>query len=312
VTAFGLALHNFVGPGQTPDADELLRYATRAEALGFESLWAWDHVILGVEPAFPILDAVGTLTAIAARTSRIRLGTGVLVLPLRNPTVAAKALGTLDVISKGRLILGVAAGWYAREFDASGVDFRRRGRLFERNLDLLVRLWTEPRVTARVDEFNLRDAVMLPRPAQRPRPPILIGGYVEAVLRRAATLGDGWLTYFYTPESFQRSWERVRAFARQAGRDPDTLQATNQLAIMVGRSRAETEAPLRRWLQTEWDVAAWSESTIDHAVHGSVDDCVAGLRRHLATGVDRLILIPYRYRPEQVEQIADAVLPQLR
>src|SRR5262249_54575957 len=78
---FGLAIKNFVGPTETPDIDALYRYATRAESLGFESLWAWDHVILGVEPSFPILDAVGTLTAIAARTSTIRLGTGVLVLP---------------------------------------------------------------------------------------------------------------------------------------------------------------------------------------------------------------------------------------
>src|SRR5262249_16899482 len=116
----GLAIKNFVGPTETPDIDGLYPYAARAEALGFESLWAWDHVILGVDPSFPILDAVGTLTAIAARTSKIRLGTGVLVLPLRNPTVAAKAIGTLDVISDGRLILGVAAGWYARGFERVG------------------------------------------------------------------------------------------------------------------------------------------------------------------------------------------------
>src|SRR5436309_888250 len=158
MTAFGLAIKNFVGPAESPDIDALYAYAQRAEALGFESLWAWDHVILGVEPSFPILDAVGTLTAIAARTSRIKLGTGVLVLPLRNPTVAAKALGTLDVISKGRLILGVAAGWYAREFDAVGVPFKRRGRLFERNLEILTRLWTEDRVTLHIDEHNLREA----------------------------------------------------------------------------------------------------------------------------------------------------------
>ena len=152
MTAWGLALRNFVGPTEAPDIDGLIRYAVRAEELGFESLWAWDHVILGVDPSFPILDALGTLTAIAARTTRIRLGTGVLVLPLRNPIVVAKTLGTLDVISRGRLILGVAAGWYAREFDAVGVPFRQRGRLFERNLDLLCRLWTGDRVTARVDE----------------------------------------------------------------------------------------------------------------------------------------------------------------
>src|SRR5438445_625262 len=204
MTTFGLAIKNFVGPTETPDVDALYAYAERAEALGFESLWAWDHVLLGVEPAFPILDAVGILTAIAARTSRIKLGTGVLVLPLRNPTVAAKALGTLDVISKGRLI------------------------------------------------------------------------------------------------------------ARAAGRDPAALTGTNQLAIYVGRSREATEAPMRRWLETEWDVAAWSESTIEHAVRGSADECVEQLRAHVRTGVDRIVLIPYRYEPEQVELVARDILPRLR
>ena len=308
---FGLAIKNFVGPTETPDIDALYAYAARAEALGFESLWAWDHVILGVDPAFPILDAVGTLTAIAARTSRIKLGTGVLVLPLRNPTALAKSLGTLDVVSKGRLILGAAAGWYAREFDAVGIPFKQRGRLFERNLDILTRLWTEDRVTLKADEFNLREAVMRPRPVQQPRPPILIGGYVDAVLKRVAERGDGWLTYFYTPESYQRSWQKIVDFARQAGRDPKTLTGTNQLAILVGRSRAETEAPMRHWLQTEWDVAAWSESTVEHAIRGSAEECVEQLRAHVASGVDRIILIPYRYEPEQVERIARDVLPKL-
>jgi probable F420-dependent oxidoreductase len=309
---FGLAIKNFVGPTETPDIDELYRYAQRAEALGFESLWAWDHVILGVEPSFPILDAVGTLTAIAARTTTIKLGTGVLVLPLRNPTVAAKAIGTLDVISKGRLILGVAAGWYAREFDAVGVPFKQRGRLFERNFEILTRLWTDDRVTLQADEFNLREAVMRPKTAQRPRPPILIGGYVDAVLKRVATRGDGWLTYFYTPVSYTKAWEKILAFAREAGRDPSQLTGTNQLAILVGKSRAETEEPMRQWLQTEWDVAAWSESTIGHAIRGSVKECVEQLRAHVAAGTHRIILIPYRYQPEQVEIIAKEILPALR
>jgi probable F420-dependent oxidoreductase len=264
-----------------------------------------------VDPAFPILDSITILGAVAARTRRIKLGTGVLVLPLRNPVTAAKALGSLDVISGGRLILGVAAGWYAREFDAVGVPFKARGRQFERNLEILTRLWTEERVTLKVDEFNLREAVMVPRTVQRPRPPVLIGGYVDAVLRRVATHGDGWLTYFYTPESFMRSREKIRAFAREAGRDPAGLTATNQLAVYVGDSREQTTADMRRWLSTEWDVAAWSESTIEHAIHGSARDCVEQLRAHVATGVDRLILIPYRYQRDQVERIAREVLPAL-
>ena len=311
MTDFGLAIRNFVGPGEVPDVDTIYAYAQRAEALGFESLWAWDHILLGVEPSFPIIDSITTLGAVAARTTRIKLGTGVLVLPLRNPVVAAKALGSLDVISKGRLVLGVAAGWYAREFDAVGVPFKQRGRLFERNLDILMRLWTQDRVTVKADEFNLREAVMVPRTAQRPRPPILVGGYVDAVLRRAGTVGDGWLTYFYTPESFTRGWGKVQAFAREAGRDPATLAATNQLAIYVGRDREQTTADMRQWLSTEWDVAAWSESTIEHAVHGSPEQCVDQLRAHVATGVNRIILIPYRYQPEQVERIAKEVLPKL-
>lgn len=311
MTDFGLAIRNFVGPGEVPDIDAIYTYAQRAETLGFESLWAWDHILLGVEPSFPIIDSITTLGAVAARTTRIKLGTGVLVLPLRNPVVAAKALGSLDLISKGRLVLGVAAGWYAREFDAVGVPFKQRGRLFERNLDILMKLWTQDRVTLKTDEFNLREAVMVPRTAQRPRPPILIGGYVDAVLKRAGAVGDGWLTYFYTPESFTKGWAKVQAFAREAGRDPSTLRSTNQLAVYVGRDREQTTADMRHWLSTEWDVAAWSESTIEHAIHGSPEQCVEQLRAHVATGVDRIIIIPYRYQAEQVERIAKEVLPRL-
>ena len=152
---------------------------------------------------------------------------------------------------------------------------------------------------------------MVPRPIQRPRPPVLVGGYVDAVLKRAGTVGDGWLTYFYTPESFTKSWQKIHAFAKEAGRDPSRLTATNQLAIYVGRNRQETEKDMRQWLSTEWDTAAWSESTIEHAIHGSAEECVAQLRAHVKTGVNRIILIPYRYAPEQVERVAKEVLPKL-
>jgi alkanesulfonate monooxygenase len=308
---FGLAIRNFVGPEETPDVDQILSYAERAEALGFESLWAWDHVLLGVKPAFPILEALSTLSAIASRTSRIKLGTGVLVLPLRNPVVAAKVLTSLDQISRGRLIVGVAAGWYAREFDAVGVPFERRGRIFEQHLELLLRLWTEESVTVRADGLNLREAVLVPKPYQKPHPPVLIGGYVDAVLRRVARMADGWLTYFYTPEGFTKSWAKIQAYAREYGRDPNTLTGTNQLAIYVGPSQAEADLPMRQWLTTEWDVAAWSDSTIEHAIRGTAEECAAQLRPHLLAGVHRITFIPYRYEPQQLELIAHEVIPRL-
>ena len=110
---------------------------------------------------------------------------------------------------------------------------------------------------------------MYPKPVQKPRPPILIGGYVDAVLKRAATKGDGWLTYFYTPESFtQVVGQDPRLRPRGRAAIPTTLTATNQLAIHVGSPAPETEAPMRQWLQTEWDLAAWSESTIEQRHQG--------------------------------------------
>ena len=110
---FGVAIKNFTPHPDVPNIDEIVTFTTRAEALGFESAWVWDHILLGSKRPFPYLESLVTLTALAMKTQRLQLGTGVFVLPLRNPVVLAKVLTSLDHISKGRLILGVAAGWSA-------------------------------------------------------------------------------------------------------------------------------------------------------------------------------------------------------
>src|SRR6185436_2768958 len=117
---FGIAARNFTAYPEMPDAKALVEYGVRMEELGYDSLWVWDHILLGVEPNFPIIDSLTLLTAIAARTTRIKLGTGILVLPLRNPVVLAKQLASMDLLSDGRLLMGMASGWYKREFDAVG------------------------------------------------------------------------------------------------------------------------------------------------------------------------------------------------
>src|SRR5262249_25263402 len=134
--------------------------------------------------------------------------------------------------------------------------------------------------------------------------------YVDAVLKRAATKGDGWLTYFYTAESFARTWAKVRAFAQAAGRDANALAATNQLPICIGE-RARVQAPMRDWVKTEWDYAAWSESSMDSAIIGTPQECIEQLRAHIAAGVHRIIFVPYRYEMEQVETIARHIIPHL-
>lgn len=221
----------------------------------------------------------------------------------------AKEMASLDQISKGRFILGAASGWYKREFDAAGIPFHERGRLFERNLDMILKLWTGEPVTMEVDEFNLREAVNAPKPYQDPHPKVLIGGYVDKVLRRVARVSDGWLTYAYTAESFTNSWNKIKGFAREYGRDPSELSATNQVAIYVGPSREEADPLMRHWLETEWDFASWSESTVEHAVRGSVEECVEQLRAYVESELDRIIFIPYRYQPEQIELIANEIVP---
>ena len=310
-TQFGIAMRNFTRHPEMPSAKALIEYGVRMEELGFESLWAWDHILLGVDPNFPIHEALLILTAIAARTKTIKVGTGILVLPMRNPVIMAKELATLDHISDGRLIVGAAVGWYKREFDSLGVDFTKRGKIMEESLEIITRLWTEEKVDGVYSQYNLRGAVLYPKPVQKPRPPILIGGYVDAVLKRAATKGDGWLTYYYTADSFAKAWAKVCRFAEAAGRDPDALISTNQLPICIG-PRAKIEAGMKEWLQTEWDYASWSESTMDSAIMGTADECVEQLEAHLATGIDRIIFVPYKYESEQVEALARDVIPKLK
>jgi alkanesulfonate monooxygenase len=132
------------------------------------------------------------------------------------------------------------------------------------------------------------------------------------VLKRAAVAGDGWLTYFYRPESFAKSWAKIRDFAKEAGKDPDQLLNGAQLPIRIGKSRAAVESEMMEWLGKEWDYAAWSESTKDSAVIGTVDECVEQLKAHLAVGVQKLIFVPYRYEMEQIEIIAREIIPRLK
>ena len=153
---------------------------------------------------------------------------------------------------------------------------------------------------------------MFPKPIQTPRPPILIGGYVDRVLKRAAVNGDGWLTYFYTPDGFTKSWDKIITFAEQAGRDPASLLNCNQLPIMVGSSRENVEDKMLEWLNAEWDFASWSDSTVESAIMGTVDQCIDQLQAHLDVGVQKIIFVPYKYQADQVNIIANEIVPRLR
>ena len=205
-----------------------------------------------------------------------------------------------------------SSGWYRREFNAIGVPFEQRGKIMDESLDILKRFWTEHMVSGKFSRYDIPAGVMYPKPLQKPRPPLLIGGYVDRVLKRAAVDGDGWLTYFYRPEGFATSWSKIRGFAQEAGKDPDTLLNANQLPIMIGKSRQAVESQMMEWLTKEWDFASWSESTKDSAIMGTVDECVEQLKAHLAVGTQKLIFVPYKYQMDQIETIAREIIPRLK
>ncbi|RUM97159.1 TIGR03619 family F420-dependent LLM class oxidoreductase [Pseudaminobacter arsenicus] len=308
---FGIAARNFKAYPEMPNARELIDYGVRVEELGYDSVWVWDHMLLGVDPNFPIIDSLTVLTGIAARTTRIKMGTGILVLPLRNPVALAKQLSSMDQLSEGRLVMGMASGWYKREFDAVGIPFEKRGKIMDENLEIMRRLWTEEMVSGEYMNHNISKAVMYPKPHQK-EIPILIGGYVDRVLQRAATVGDGWLTYFYRAEDFKKSWDKIRNYAKEAGKDPDKLMNASQLPIRVGKSKAAIQDEMNDWLNKEWDFPEHSDCTRESAIMGSVDECVEQLREHIDAGVQKIIFVPYKYEMEQVETIAKEIIPRLK
>jgi alkanesulfonate monooxygenase SsuD/methylene tetrahydromethanopterin reductase-like flavin-dependent oxidoreductase (luciferase family) len=150
---------------------------------------------------------------------------------------------------------------------------------------------------------------MLPLP--NPRPQVLIGGYVDRVLKRVATLGDGWLTYFYTADSFTASWRKITQYAEEAGRDPGELHSLNQLPICIDSSKEKALAKTGPWLASYFDTPEWSSATPDSAICGTPEDCAEQLQAHLDAGVQEICLVPHGYDNEQMERFAADVMPLL-
>lgn len=314
----GIAIENFVPSDKDLQFEPILDWSVRAEELGFSSLYAWDHLFLGTRTYFPLYEALTTLAAIAARTTRIELATGVLVLPLRDPTTLAKMIVTLDHISGGRFILGTAAGWYEKEFEALGIPHNRRGKVFERNLEIVLALLTEHSVQMVAPGFSedsppleLRRVVTEPKSIAKPRPDVLLGGYVDAVFKRIAKHADGWLTYLYTPEDFKPAWARIREFTEAEGRDPDTLRNAAQLPLCINDDLDAARAQVREFGTSYLDLPEWSEASLDSAIIGPVDACLEQLAAQRDAGVQEVVFMPVGYDPELMERAGAEILPHI-
>lgn len=213
-----------VGPCAEPDV--LAEAARRAEAAGLDSLWTAEHVVLP-DPQVPpspspphmkLLDPAVALGFAAAQTDTIRLATGIIILPQRNPVVAAKEFATVDRLSKGRLIFGVAAGYLHQEFEAVGVPFRERGKRCDDYIEAIRTLWTQdaPFFEGRYIRFG--GVQQQPPPVQTPHPPIIVGGMSDAALDRASRLGDGWYGFALDVAKTRACLERLRAHPATASK----------------------------------------------------------------------------------------------
>jgi alkanesulfonate monooxygenase len=173
----------------------------------------------------------------------------------------------------------------------------------------MLRLWADDDVTGEWDGRVLKHVRMLPLP--RPRPQLLIGGYVDKVLRRVATRADGWVTYFYTADSIASAWSSIRGYAEQAGRDPARLNLVAQVPLCIGDSYEAASRQAREYVGEYFDVPAWSEATPESAVRGTPEQCAEQIAAFIDAGVRHLVFCPYNYETEQVHRLASEVLPLL-
>ena len=224
--------------------EDVTRVAVLAEELGYDSVWVNHHVLhagyvldrLGDKPYY---DALTVLTYASAMTSRVRLGTSVLVLPYLNPIVLAKTLATLDVLSGGRVIAGVGVGALKPESDALGMNFERRGAFTDESIAIMKELWTAENPCFSGEFFSFSGVKLSPKPAQKPHPPIWIGGQSNAALRRVARLGDGWHPIAMSPERLAERAGYLRARLDEAARNPADVAISVRVEMDVLSAGAE-------------------------------------------------------------------------
>jgi len=330
---FGLALphYDFSRPDGAPVSWEgLVNAARRAESLGFDSAWISDHFFLslarygGPDEPYGSPEALTALAGLAAVTDRIRLGTLVLCAGFRHPAILAKSAVTIDLLSEGRLDLGLGAGWYDDEYRAFGYRVgRSRFEVLEETIEVLSLLFGEKEpVTWEGRHYSLDEAYCRPRPAQRPGPPLWVGGKGGPRLARlVARRADGWNTVWaWTPEDYADRVRVLEEACERHDRDPATVRRSVGLYALVGEDERDLDArwrALQRWTPggalNGSALGSWGRDKIV----GTPDRVVERLAAFAALGVEELIVsvgsLPFAvFDDDAVEVFARAVIPAAR
>lgn len=275
------------------------------EKSSVDSLWLSDRL----SSPIPVPEVMTTLAAVAARTTRLKFGPSVIVLPYRTPVVAARELATIDWLSRGRLFPAVGVGVeLPREFEASGVPFRERGRRTDEAIEIMRLLWTQDEVTYTGEFYRLDRISVFPKPWQHP-PPIWIGGKSEAATRRAGRLGDGWIPSFITPEEFAAGMDRVRGTAHAAGRTvPD-----DHFGTLINFAVADTPAAARALADPFVPRGRVDDETLRRCTaFGPPAVLAERIEAYVHVGASKFIvrpLCPPERMLEQLARIAEEVVP---
>ncbi|MBI3699128.1 MAG: LLM class flavin-dependent oxidoreductase [Afipia sp.] len=323
LTIRGLAIHSY---------KDMRRVVKDADRLKFDSVWLCDHFLTlspdhyttqaGVDNSksaeatastsqklpgsIPLLECWTALSALSRETERLRLGTSVLCNSYRNPAVLGKMAATLDVISDGRLDLGLGAGWFKNEFDAYGFPFPGAGTRIEQleeALQIIRAMWTQPNPTFKGKHFSIDGAICDPPPVQNPSPPIWIGGEGDKVHRVAAKLVDGINMRWWSPERFKDRKKYIDDALKEFGRPQGSVRMSATLLVIASDDQKEVEE-LR---------GQFKAIPPDGIVAGSPDQCIARLKEYQKVGVNHfLFTIPHVDKTKCLQTIGEKVLPALK
>jgi F420-dependent oxidoreductase-like protein len=299
--------------------DQWVALAEACERAGLEALFRSDHYLSGVAPERTAHDAWTTLAGLAARTTTLRLGTLVSPVTFRHPSLLANAVATVDHISGGRVELGLGAGWMTQEHEAYGFSFpplrERLARLAEQ-LEVVHRLWTEERVDFDGTYYTLRDCPGVPKPVQRPRPPILVGGRAKpGTVGAAVRFADEYNLIGSSLEEYAGARGRLDEACERAGRDPKTLRLSVMTGFAIGPDRDAVREHARRTLE-RWGSDAAPEDAVARfearGTAGTPEEFVAGLQELEAAGVERIMLQHASHDDlETIELIGRDVVPNV-
>lgn len=289
------------------DMDHIRRFAVEAETLGYDSLWLQERII----GDFAILEPVTLLSYVAAITTKVKLGTSVILLPLRNPIQLAKAYSTLDGMSGGRAIMGVGLGGGHLGSHENVLGYTREGRVtrFTEAVRIMKLLWTEPKASFEGRYWSFEDISMEPKPLHKPHLPLIFGGHHENALKRAVKYADGWMgAGSSSSASFMRESARIRQFLEEARRDPATFHFSKRVYLAVDQDKARGERRIREWFGKRYKNADLGPKV---SIWGSAAECTEKIQELVRAGAQQIVFNPMFDEMEHLDICAKEIMAHL-